>query len=524
MGTLNAATGVYLGDAPVDAVYLGDVKVWPSAPAGPVTGITLHYVAPGPQIGPMFSASGDYQVDWGDGTAVESFAGATNAAHIYTVAGSYSAVITPNNGQDLLTFDDNPTGMSNVLQPVEMIFNSTTLTTLNLRTGNAPKVLMRVEFVVPPPLTSCAQLFFGQSQLIEVVGSLGAGVTDFASMFGSCVELTTLPELNTSSGTDFTNMFSDCLVLATIPNLDTSSGTIFDHMFYGCAAFTTIPLLDTSAGTVFTSMFERCLSLTTIPLLNTSSGTTFARMFAYCRSLTTVPDLVTSSGTDFDMVFYSCDSLTAIPMFDTSLGTTFETTFYKCALITTMPLWNTSSGTNFRQMFGDCTALTSVPLLDVSRGTDFYGWFQNCTSLASVPDFNTGAAHSFQTMFLNCSALLAVPNLNRTSLVGPDAGLTSFTQGCASLTTWPAWDLSQVRYFTTMFMGCTSLTSIGAYGSRYSQDISETAMAAAAINTFLTNLGPEIADGGMREYITIKPGTGANAQIARDKGYTVYDT
>jgi hypothetical protein len=57
-------------------------------------------------------------------------------------------------------------------------------------------------------------------------------------------------------------MFDGCYSLTTIPQLDTSSGTNFGRMFAGCASLTTIPQLDTSDGTSFANMFDGCYSLT----------------------------------------------------------------------------------------------------------------------------------------------------------------------------------------------------------------------------------------------------------------------
>ena len=119
---------------------------------------------------------------------------------------------------------------------------------------------------------------------------------------------------DTSSGTNFGSMFSSCSNLTTIPQIDTSSGTNFGNMFYYCSNLTTIPQLDTSKGTNFGSMFYYCSKLTTIPQLNTSSGTSFSNMFDHCSNLTEIPQLDTSSGTNFSTMFYYCSNLTNLTM------------------------------------------------------------------------------------------------------------------------------------------------------------------------------------------------------------------
>ena len=56
-------------------------------------------------------------------------------------------------------------------------------------------------------------------------------------------------------------------------------------MFYGCINLTTIPLLDTSSATNMNSMFNGCSNLTEIPLLDTSSATNINSMFGGCSNL-----------------------------------------------------------------------------------------------------------------------------------------------------------------------------------------------------------------------------------------------
>ena len=135
------------------------------------------------------------------------------------------------------------------------------------------------------------------------------GVTNMISMFSDCYNLTTIPQIDTSSVTIMQNMFSDCYNLTTISQIDTSSVTIMESMFTNCFQLTTIPQIDTSSVTDMSYMFFSCSKLTTIPLIDTSSVTDMSYMFYSCSKLTTIPLIDTSSVTDMTNIFRSCSSL-----------------------------------------------------------------------------------------------------------------------------------------------------------------------------------------------------------------------
>ena len=123
----------------------------------------------------------------------------------------------------------------------------------------------------------------------------------------------TLPfKLYTSGMTNFNNMFTSCIQLTSIPLIDTSKGTKFDYMFYQCNSLTTIPQLNTSKGTDFSYMFYYCEQLTTISQLDTSEGKNFNFMFSGCQSLQSIQQLDFSKGTSLGLSFNRCENLTDV--------------------------------------------------------------------------------------------------------------------------------------------------------------------------------------------------------------------
>ena len=157
-----------------------------------------------------------------------------------------------------------------------------------------------------------------------------SNVTNMSSMFSTCSNLTTIPELNTSKVTNMRYMLDGCSSLTTIPQFDTSNVINMIGMFHSCRSLTSIPELNTSNVTDMSFMFQNCSSLTTIPQFNTSKVKDMSNMFQNCSSLTTIPQLDVSNVKSSNRMFVGCSSLKSILMtgmkvsFDISSSTKFD--------------------------------------------------------------------------------------------------------------------------------------------------------------------------------------------------------
>ena len=134
-------------------------------------------------------------------------------------------------------------------------------------------------------------------------------ITNFAQMFASCRQLTTVVNLDMSNGTDFTYAFEYCYGLTTVGNLDMSNGSTFSGLFDSCNKLTTVRNLKTTNGSVFEYMFRYCSKLTTVGNLDTSNGSNFSSQFESCIALTSVQSLDLSNGTNLSRMFSGCGSL-----------------------------------------------------------------------------------------------------------------------------------------------------------------------------------------------------------------------
>lgn len=160
--------------------------------------------------------------------------------------------------------------------------------------------------------------------ILGVVGTLsegGGGSSDFVLPNGiQFIEtITEIPSnIDASRMTSTSLMFENCINLTTIPSINTSGVIDMSNMFYGCTGLTAIPLLNTSSVTNMNQMFYNCNNLKTIPPLDLSSVTHINRLFANCHTLTTIPPLDTSKVTAMSAVFTGCSKLTTVEGIDFS--------------------------------------------------------------------------------------------------------------------------------------------------------------------------------------------------------------
>ena len=209
---------------------------------------------------------------------------------------------------------------------------------------------------------SCANLFYGytDTSVDDLISySDTENVTNMSNMFFNCVNLQTIPELNTSKVTNMNSMFFNCYKLQTVPQLNTSNVTTMNNMFYGCKTIQTIPQLDTSNVTNMGQMFFDCSKLQTIPNLDTSNVIAMDNMFRGCSTLHTVPQLDTSNATKIYFMFRYCYKLQTIDITSMDKITSTSNSSYMCH--------NCSSLTKLI-----IRTMTVIPALDSNAFTNCY--------------------------------------------------------------------------------------------------------------------------------------------------------
>jgi len=366
--------------------------------AGEQKFVGLHAVWPGDGNFVAINFSGNYTVDWGDGSAPENINSATTAYHEYSYSSISSSTestrgyrqvivtVTPQSGANLTSFNlflkhnQSGLGIGYATGWLDISARLPNLTSLQIGAANTTV----------------------RHNLIEQVKLLDNGsVTSFANLFYNLQALQSVQLDDTSAVTNMSGMFINCYSLQTVPLFDTSAATNMTSMLYYCSSLKTVPLFDTSAVTNMSSMFSSCYSLETVPLFDTSAVTNMSNMFFNCYSLKTVPLFDTSAATYMTSMLYNCSSLKTVPLFDTSAVTNMFNMFNRCYSLQTVPLFDTSAVTNFASMFSECYALSYIPASNVSSAsssTSYSGMFASTPSLAYIG--MTGHKYTFSVQ--NC--------------------------------------------------------------------------------------------------------------------------
>ena len=425
-----------------------------------------------------FNCSGNYTVDWGDGTT-ENFSSGVAAYHEYDYTNAafdgtltddgYKqtiVTITPQAGQNLTSFSSNIihnqsgliAGHSTGL--LDLIISLPNGTSITLATGQNIVIERYCEQVTILSYggTSLYQLFYQKTFLksVNISYDVTAAVTSMTQMFSNCFSLQTVPLFNTANVTSMGSTFSACNSLQTVPLFNTAKVIDMSSMFLSCFSLQTVPLFNTAKVTNMSQMFSSCDSLKAVPLFNTTNVTNMGNMFNGCRSLKTVPLFNTAKVTNMSSMFYNGTALETVPLFNTANVNTMASMFVSCDSLETVPLFNTTNVTSMATMFFSCTALETVPLFNTANVTNMYQTFAGCRSLKTVPLFNTANVTIMNDMFYSSKSLETVPLFNTANVIN----MSQMFVGCTSLKTVPLFNTANVTNMTNMFFSCTSLQSV----------------------------------------------------------------
>lgn len=186
--------------------------------------------------------------------------------------------------------------------------------------------------------------------------------------------------LNYGGVTNFDNFWRNWSELTSFPEIDSSSATRMLNTWRGCSSLTSFPVINTSLVTNINSAWDGCLALTSFPILDTSSVTTFSVAWRNCSSLTSFPLLNVSLVTTFLAAWQGCTSLVDFPpnFFDGCAATNFNNAFLNTNLsqssidgILTSINSNLTSGGSFIQSGGSAPSAVGQAAIDDLRGR---GW------------------------------------------------------------------------------------------------------------------------------------------------------
>ena len=262
--------------------------------------------------GVWFRAQASGTVDWGDGSAAESFSSGT-LTHVYTSAGLFHCVI--DSTSTYINFGISSNSYRKNITKVQSVYYSNSVTSIGSNAFYNCSALQSI--TIPDSVTSIEGNAFQSCYAIQSI-TIPSGVTSIGSnAFQNChaIQSITIPSGVTSIGN---NAFQSCSTLQsiTIPSGVTSIGS---NAFYDCSALQSITIPD-SVTSIGSSAFNGCSALQSITI---PSGVTSIESNAFydCSALQsiTIPSGVTSIGSN---AFQSCSALQSItiPSGVTSIG------------------------------------------------------------------------------------------------------------------------------------------------------------------------------------------------------------
>lgn len=261
-----------------------------------------------------FKVSGTGTIDWGDGSATETFTNASKRtfSHHFNYSDLNSNTWTEHNkSRQALVHISGTRGNITYFSTADIAYQ---YTNADGNTVDYNSAISTDVYQISANVSSC-EVWCGSSagnkhRKLEIFDWKGTITnTNMNYMFRYCYSLHTILQLDTSNVTNMSYMFASCQALRAIPQLNTSKVTNMSYMFSYCYALQAIPKLDTRSVTNMSYMFLSCYALQTIPQLDTSSVTTMSNMFNNCSSLQTIPQLDVRSITTMGSMVLSCYAL-----------------------------------------------------------------------------------------------------------------------------------------------------------------------------------------------------------------------
>jgi surface protein len=458
------------------------------------------------------TSSGNFNIDWGDGTSSFSGASNTTASHKFdwnnvsaatlTTRGYRQVLITITPASGNLTgfslntkYVDTTTTIPNyICRILESIVSGPFLTSINHGSNAQVPGLMEQAQILSTGtncnLTNCYINAYNLQSIVGISANTGT-IINATSMFLNCYRLQALPLFNTSLVTTTSSMFGQCYNLISVPSFVLTSCTTLSSMFINCFNLINAPQLsiNTTTATTMSAMFSGCTSLTNVPLYNTVNINNMSQMFQNCYSLKTCPNFNTIKVTSMASMFSACWALQTVPLFNYIVCTNTSVMFNGCYSLRTVPPLNLPVVTNINQMFNSCWNVVSIGTITTSTAlTNIAQAFVQCRSLINLPLitntinctslyqlvwtanslvnvanlalYNTSNVTNCQGTFGLCSSLQTVPVFTTTKVT--DMYQMFYSAGIINA---PSLDTGNVQTMEQMFYFASSLTTIPAYNT-----------------------------------------------------------
>ena len=411
------------------------------------------------------TSTGNYQVDWGNGT-VTTHASGTQAEYLYTYSAISDSTLCSRGYKQVLITVTPVTGFMTLLNTnvthsalgttaikqvkwLEYLINLPYLASLSIApTGNNARANW-LEKITISHLGSLNGLSFSSLIGLKAVNITASttGINNTSYMFASCFSLISVNLFDTSNVLNATQMFYNCTSLEQVPNFNLSKATTVAGMFNTCVNLKTAPAFDMRLVTDFSGMFGNCSSLTEIGLINTSSGTNFAIFAQSCPKLRTVANLDMSKATSAGNAFHNCTSLDNFPAITLGAANCNLGSFlFNCNTLKKFGNMDVYKATTFSTFFSGGHSLRNLPALNLNSGTTLTNIASNV--MASAPFTNVRASLSLGSKNLGRLAIIEVFNglasgvTSKTITVSINPGYAALTAADRLIATAKGWTIA----------------------------------------------------------------------------------
>jgi len=481
-------------------------------------------------------ATGNFQIDWGDGQGVQTYTSGTYADYeidwnnisssTVTTYGYRQAIITiePQAGASLTTFKcgigantNDPSNYNPHIVDCKMAGQNFTSFYQTFSTNYG---LEQFEFVGTAPNLTNVRLMFKSNPFLKKIVSLDtSNVTNFDDFLSSCGELIEVPKFDLSSATNVNNMFENNSKITYLEPYDLDNDapnlTSIINMFDGLP-LVNVPITSASNITSFYSAFNgnkfKTFNVPCPAATNTSYmfylnselesvGTSFPNtitssnfMFANCSKLKNITPFDTSNITNCSYMFYGTNSLKDVSWANFTSATN-TTELYQASRIEKIGTINTSVTVTSSEMFYNNKYIINPSSMDNVRVSRLYRMFRSCVNLERVPLMDVSAVTDIRQSF----------------------------GACYKITSFPAFDFSGVTLSdTNTFSNCYSLRESNIYGLTKTHSYNGCQLDRDAIVNIFNNLGTAVSQ---TIYVQSNPGsanlTAGDIAIATGKGWTV---
>lgn len=481
-------------------------------------------------------ATGNFQIDWGDGQGVQTYSSGTYADYeidwnnisssTLTTYGYRQAIITiePQVGASLTTFKCNGGANSNDpfnynTQIVDCKMAGQNFTTF-YQTFYINYGLEQFEFVgTAPNLTDVRFMFRTNASLEKIVSLDTSNVTRFDDFLSTCGKLIEVPKFDLSSATNVTNMFENNSRITYLDpydlDVDAPNLTSIQYMFDGLP-LVNVPITSASNITNFYSAFWGSKFKTfNVPC---PAATNTSYMFYLNDELETVTTSFPNTITVSTFMFYACSKLKNITPFDTSNIINCSYMFYGTSLLKDVSWANFTSATNVTELY-QSSRIEKIGAINTSVTVTSSEMFYNNKYIINPSSLDGVKIHSMLKFFGSCVNLERVPLMD----VSAVTDIRQSFGACYKITSLPAWDLSGVTLSdTNTFSNCYSLRESNIYGLTKTHSYANTQLDRDAIVNIFNNLGTAVSQ---TIYVNGTPGaanlTAGDIAIATGKGWTV---